>query len=64
MVGMRTETTRCSEWWQKSNSLVERKGERCYSSKESNVQGIASEQSEQRPGDAHQNNVQMTLNLS
>ena len=44
---MRTgkDTRKDSEWWGKSNPLVEPRGERCYSSKESRLQGMASEPS-------------------
>jgi len=31
--------------WRKNNPLVEPRGERCYSSQESSLQGMASEQS-------------------
>jgi len=39
--GMGTETARCSEEWQKRDRLFEPRGQRCYSSKENSLQGIA-----------------------
>jgi len=36
----------CGEYWQKSNLLVESGGERCYSSKETSLEGLVSEQSQ------------------
>jgi len=41
---MRTETTWCGDKWQKGNLLVEPRVARCFSSKESCLQGIDSEQ--------------------
>jgi len=43
--GMWTETTRCGEYWKKSNPVVELGGEECYLSKASSLQGLTAEQS-------------------